>query len=264
MDMFELDTLDDFELDAWDDEDGYDGEDEWWQSVASGLASAAEGAYGRSGGSNWLKKRLGGQDSRGYGLADSAIRAGLGGLRIFFNSPNLKEDGDPYEPEYESDSIDEMEALLEDALAGDATDASLSSDEMVARSFGAMRGAPSIRPIMSALSQEVRKLVMMARRNPRLRNMARLAPLALRRTAVVLMKIIAARRPVNLQLAVRVFRGVLAQLSRSQRMRAIALRRARQRSRRAGGGLRRPTQRPSYGGHQGSRGRPAPAPYGYG
>lgn len=267
MNMLELDTLDDYEIDAWDDEgDGfeYEDEDEFWgalgTSIGSGLASAAEGAYGKHG-SSWMKGKMKGGNSRNYKLADSAIRGALGGLRIFFNSPNLKEDGDPLEPEYESDAIDEMEALLEDALAGDETDAALSSDEMVARSFGAMRGAASVRPIMSALGREVRRMVMLARRNPRMRNTARLAPLALRRTAVVLMKMIAAQRPVNLQLAVRVFRGVLAQLTRSQRMRMIALRRARQRARRARGRAQPPMRTPSYSG--GNYGRPPRAPRGY-
>lgn len=262
-DGFDLDGFD-TDTDFFDDYDGYDLEDEWLGDVLKGLggaaASAAEGAYGRHG-SKWLMGKAGSSaKSRSrYGLADSAIRGALGGLRIMFNSPNF-EDGDSFEPEYESDAIDEMEALLEDALEADAEDAALSADEMVARSFGAMRGARQIRPLMAALSKEMRRIMAMARRNPRLRALARIAPLALRRTAVVLMKMIAARRPVNLSLAVRIFRGLLQRMARSSRMRRAALHRARLRARRARGRVRSPRGAPYHG----PRPRPVAMPsYGY-
>jgi hypothetical protein len=144
----------------------------------------------------------------------------------------LFEDADPFEPEYAAEDIDHMEALAEEAVEAEGEDAVIAADEMVSRSFGVMRASPRMRPIIAALRGQVQHLVMLAKRNPRYRVPARLAPIALRRTAAILMRMATARRPVSQRVAMTLFGRVLAQLARAPQTRAVALRQAQVRARR--------------------------------
>jgi hypothetical protein len=142
------------------------------------------------------------------------------------------EDADPFEPEYAAEDIDHMEALAEEAVEAEGEDAVIAADEMVSRSFGVMRAAPRMRPIIAALRGQVQRLVMLAKRDPRYRVPARLAPMALRRTAAILMRMAAARRPVTQRVAMTLFGRVLSQLARPPQTRTAALRQAQVRARR--------------------------------
>ncbi len=144
----------------------------------------------------------------------------------------LLEDADPFEPEYAAEDIDRMEALAEEAVEAEGEDALIATDEMVSRSFGVMRAAARMRPIIAALRGQVHRLVMLSKRDPRYRVQARLAPTALRRTAAMLMRMAAARRPVTQRVALTLFGRVLSQLARHPQTRAAALRQAQVRARR--------------------------------
>ncbi len=237
LDLYDPDQLTPMDLDGLDDLDDIDDIDDIdWARTIGGLmttgGTAADIAYGRKF-SDSVKNYWGKGSWKGK-VADSAIKSVLGGITSIGKSL-LSEDAE--EPEFEADTIDEMEAAMEDALDGeDGIDASVAADEMVSRSFGPMRSSARLRPIMARLSMEMRRMIMLARHNPRMRNVARLAPLALRRTSVVLMRMLAARRPVNVNTARGIFRAILRQLANSQRLRVMALRRARMRARRARGG----------------------------
>jgi hypothetical protein len=154
--------------------------------------------------------------------------AGIGGLI----GAAVSEDADPFEPEYAAEDIDHMEALAEEAVEAEGEDAVIAADEMVSRSFGVMRAAPRMRPIIAALRGQVQRLVMLAKRDPRYRVPARLAPMALRRTAAMLMRMAAARRPVTQRVAMTLFGRVLSQLARPPQTRTAALRQAQVRARR--------------------------------
>ncbi len=244
--------------DWWDDEDP----DEWLKPLAA-VASVASPFLGQLYADHGSKRLRDSKYSKRFGLTrkkkkgkgreftrlgsvvDNTLKYGLPALGSIAGL--LAEDADPFEPEYETDQIDRMEALVEDALdeEGDATDAALAADEMVSLSFGMMRGSRALRPIMARLAREVRMLIARARRDPRLRQAARLAPLALRRTAVILMRMAVARRRVTLGLAVGIFRRILAGLLRSGRSRRAGLQRARMRANRyrARRGYSRPQMR---------------------
>lgn len=237
LDFYAPDDMDDFDqyefedgFDEWDEMDDFDEfsfGDIWkkakpWASTALG---AAQTAYGSPATKSWRKKNKG---------KDAVMRSLFGALKGVTGSSWFKDgfDTDPYEPEYTTDEIDGMEALAEDALDGDATDSSLAADEMVSRSFGVMRGSSQVRPIMAALSKQLRTIMMRARRDPRMRTMARVAPLALRRTAATLMRLTAARRPISPALGMKIFGAAMSGLMRSPQLRSTALQRARMRSRR--------------------------------
>ena len=85
--------------------------------------------------------------------------------------------------------------------------------------------------------------VMRARQDPRFQLPARLAPMALRRTVSTLMRLAAARRPVNANMAQVIFARNLAGLMRVPQNRAQAVRAALTRARR----------------HRAKQGLPAPA-----
>lgn len=172
------------------------------------------------------RKDLRGTLVRGAGTVGGVLGAALGTLNPLF------EDADAYEPEYSSADIEYMEALAEEAVEAEGEDAVLAADEMVARSFGLMRAAARMRPIIASLRERVRRMVVMARRDPRYRALGRIAPLALRRTAVILLRMMASRRPVNASIALRIFAHVLQKLTRSGRTRALAVRQAQIRARR--------------------------------
>ena len=142
------------------------------------------------------------------------------------------EDADPYEPEYSEEDIDAMEAFAEEAVEAEGEDAVIAADEMVSRSFGVMRAAARMRPVIAAVAARVRQLTLRAKRDPRYRTLARIAPLALRRTASSLMRMAAAGRPVTPRLALSIFGRVLWRLARQPRTRAAALRQAQVRARR--------------------------------
>ncbi|MCG6904393.1 MAG: hypothetical protein LJE68_17115 [Rhodobacter sp.] len=246
-DFYAADELEDFE--EWDDEDfeelddelGWDAEDpdEFdWARALNTAATFGEGVYGNYG-SKWGKKNK---------LWDSAIRGALGAIKgaskTWFKDGI---DGDPYEPEYETDEIDAMEVIAEDALDGDDEERSMAADELVARSFGPARHSRQVRPVLMALRQQVQRILVAARRNPRLRQMARIAPLALRRTSVIVTRMAMARRPVSVALAMRIFRGLLSRMMRSRPMQSRAVAMARHRAARAraqGGHRRRAVGRP--------------------
>jgi hypothetical protein len=154
--------------------------------------------------------------------------AGIGGLI----GAAVSEDADPFEPEYAAEDIDHMEALAEEAVEAEGEDAVIAADEMVSRSFGVMRAAPRMRPIIAVLRNQVQRLVMLAKRDPKYRVPARLAPMALRRTAAMLMRMAAARRPVTQRAAMTLFGRTLSQLARAPQTRAAALRQAQVRARR--------------------------------
>jgi hypothetical protein len=156
------------------------------------------------------------------------VGAGAGGVV----GAAVSEDADPFEPEYAAEDIDHMEALAEEAVEAEGEDAMIAADEMVSRSFGVMRAAPRMRPIIAVLRGQVRRLVMLSKRDPRYRVPARLAPMALRRTAAMLMRMAAARRPVTQRVAVTLFGRVLSQLARAPQTRTAALRQAQVRARR--------------------------------
>jgi len=237
MDFYAADEMDDF--DQYDFDDGFD---EWgdmdelddfslgdvWQAakpLASTAISAAQTAYGSPATKKWRKNNA---------ATDAVVKGLFGALKGVTGSDWYKNsmDADPFEPEYTTDEIDGMEAMADDALDGDSTDSALAADEMVSRSFGVMRGSSQIRPIMAALSKQLRSIMLRARRDPRMRTMARVAPLALRRTAVTLMRLASARRPVSVGLGMKIFRAALSKLMRSQRLRDAALQRAGLRARR--------------------------------
>jgi len=159
-----------------------------------------------------------------YGGVGKVVGGVIGGA--------LFEDADPLEPEYATEDIDHMEALAEEAVEAEGEDAVIAADEMVSRSFGVMRAAPRMGPIIAVLRGQVQRLVMLAKRDPRYRVPARLAPMALRRTAAILMRMAAARRPVNQRVAVMLFGRVLSQLARPPQTRTAALRQAQVRARR--------------------------------
>lgn len=150
------------------------------------------------------------------------IGAGLGG----FAGGLISEDADPLEPEFTAEDIDQMEALAEEAVEAEGEDALLAADEMVSRGFGVMQAATRLKPAITALRDRVRRLVVMAKRDPRYRAPARLAPLALRRSVVVLMRLAASGRPPTARTAMMIFEKALGELSRSPQLRAAALRQA--------------------------------------
>jgi len=248
-----FDTDDDFDLeegfdDSWDDEDFFaddlDELDEFnWREWASPVVSVGQTIYGSPLTKSWRGRNKG---------ADAAIRGVFGALKGIAGSSWLKDgmDTDPFEPEYESDAIDAMEATAEDAIDGDGIDSMLAADELISRSFGPMRTSPQLRPVLALLHREMRRLIAGARRNPRLRTFARVAPLALRRTAVVLTRMAMGRRRVSPQLALQIFRRTLQTVVRSQQLRARALQRARLRTRRYQS--RRPSTGRSVMVHRGS------------
>lgn len=179
----------------------------------------------------WLADNVGDEKARIGSYIRSAfgnIGAGLGG----FAGGLISEDADPLEPEFTAEDIDQMEALAEEAVEAEGEDAILAADEMVSRGFGVMQAATRLKPAITALRDRVRRLVVMAKRDPRYRAPARLAPLALRRSVVVLMRLAASGRPPTARTAMMIFEKALGELSRSPRLRAAALRQAQARARR--------------------------------
>ena len=254
-DFLDTDTIDD--IDDLDELDDFSFGDVWkkvkpWTTTA---LSAANTAYGSPLTKSWRAQNKG---------KDAVIRGVLGALKGVTGSSWFKDsmDTDPFEPEYMTDDIDAMDAMAEDALDGDATDSALAADEMVSRSFGVMRGSARVRPIMAQLSRQVRTLMLRARRDPRMRDAARVAPLALRRTAVTLMRMASSGRPVTPQHGIYLFRAAMQSLLRSRRLRQMALMRARMRRQRyhARGGYQRPNR--NFGNLPGRRMGRQPS-YGY-
>ena len=273
--MSDLDFYDDMEdAEFWDLEDDWEDGDEPDRGIASGLLGAGLGAAAGSVVGNlgfdageWLGKK-GMQaifktdpavwDTDRYKYWRDIARnttsnalAGVGGtLGAFAGAMPSPEDTDPYEPEYSAEDIDLMEALAEEAVEAEGEDSVIAGDEMVSRSFGMMRAAPRVRPIIAALQVKVRRILAMARRDPRYRVLARVAPLALRRTASTLMRMAVARKPVTTRTALMLFSRMLGTLMRAPNTRAKAVRQGQVRARRhrARRGLPAPTRvrRPVY------------------
>lgn len=263
--MYDLMTLDDedFEFDPFGEEfeDDFEDDDEADELALSAILGAGLGAGagglaagGLYDGSSYLLRKYGGNTGRRFGNWLSSSQrarnfatntgAGIGGLLGgTLGAVTPAPEADPYEPEYESDAIDDMEALMEIALEGDGEDAEDAVDAMISRAFGPIRAAGQIRQIMGVLRAKVRKLVAMARRNPQVRNAARVAPMALRRTAVKLLKAVSKGRRVTPQLAIRVFAGELAKILKSSGRRRTAVHRHRMRARRRLGSHRHGSRR---------------------
>lgn len=246
------DDLDDGEF--WDLEDGWDDEADplaagalLGGTLGSGVGGAGAGAI-----YDWAASKLGKKGPAWARDAATSAGAGLGGALGALAGAAVPwfEDGDPFEPEYSAEDVDLMEALAEEAVEAEGEDAVIAGDEMVSRCFGVMRAAPRIRPIIAALQAKVRRILALARRDPRYRVMARLAPLALRRTASVLMRMALARRPVTTRAAITLFARTLHGLMRapSTRVRAVKQSQRRARRHRARRGLPAPTRvrRPVY------------------
>lgn len=279
--MTDLDFYDDFDdFEGFDDGEYWDLEDDDWDDeaddltpaglIAGGVGAALGGTLGtgvydagtwalkkaaeKTGATKYKpvkwaydnawnpKSKFGSYVRNAYGNLGAGL-LGTAGAALF-------EDSDPFEPEYTAEDIDLMEALAEEAVEAEGEDSVIAGDEMVARSFGVMRASPRIRPIIQALRAKVRRILAMAKRDPRYRVMARLAPLALRRTAATLMRMAAARRPVNTRMANMLFGRILASLMRAPNRRAQAVRQSQLRARRhrARRGLPAPTRvkRPVY------------------
>ena len=229
MDGYDLyDDWDDFDgEDLWDLEDDFDGEaDEysWRDIIGPAVNTAAKGVY------DYATRKVSDKNKwKKWGRW--AVGAGSGALASAISTA-LSEDADPFEPEYTADEIDMMEALAEEAIEADGEDSVIAADEMVSRSFGLMKAAARMRPVIAAIAGRVRKMVAMAKKDPRYRTVARIAPLALRRTASTLMKMAASGRPVTVRTAMMIFGRTLAALSRSPGRRAQAVRQAQMRARR--------------------------------
>lgn len=246
------DDLDDGEF--WDLEDDWDDEADPLVAgaVLGGTLGSGVGGAGAGAVFDWAEKKLGKKAPGWARDAATSAGAGLGGALGALAGTAIPwfEDGDPFEPEYMAEDIDLMEALAEEAVEAEGEDAVIAGDEMVSRSFGVMRAAPRVRPIIAVLQAKVRRILALARRNPRYRVMARLAPLALRRTAMTLMRMAAARRPISTRSATMLFGRILAGLMRTPNKRARAVRQSQLRARRhrARRGLPAPTRvrRPVY------------------
>lgn len=255
----------DFDTDGLDFEDDFE-DDEADQLalgalVGAGLGAGAGGWLGTGlyDGTSWALNKAGAERASKWMDDSPNLRsflgnagAGIGGtIGAALGAASPTPESDPIEPEYETDSIDAMEVLLEEALEADGEDASMAVDEMVGRAFGMMRAAPQIRRLMMAVATRARQLIAQARRDPRLRSAARAIPVALRRTAVILLNRIARQQPVSPEIALRVFAGVLSGIlkngqQRSQVSHTSAMRARRYRAQR---GLppprsRMPAQRP--------------------
>ncbi len=265
--MDDFDGLDEFDgFDELDDFDDEDFEDEWLSDVASGLASAADWGWRRYG-KKYATKRWGSGegDSRKLKGNKAVVANILGDVlgSLSKHSANLSGfDADAFEDEFDAEQIERMEAIAEDAMAPGAgtDDATMAADEMTSTAFGTARGSRAMRPILLALRAEARRIMVMARRNPRLRIYARLAPLALRRVAVALTRLATRGRRIHPNQARAIFRSVLSRMYRHRAMRSAALRRSRAAARRYRGrtGARRRSMRGSshgYGAHSRRRSR---------
>lgn len=241
--MLELmDYENDMSFDEFDP--AYDDEaDEWLVGGALGMGLGAAtgglaggaaydlgkhllGRYGGARGKRWSKNL--GKTSLVRDImvnAGAGIGGGLGG-GVGLLAPVGEE-------EYESDAIEDMEALMEIALEGDSEDAEQALDSMVLRAFGPIRAAANMRRIMAAVRQKVAALVARARRDPRYQAAARVAPTVLRRTAVKLLKMVAAGRNVTVEIALRVFAGELARVLQSSGNRKRTIRNSRVRASRS-------------------------------
>lgn len=230
---------DDFELEGFDfdsnfEDDDYLGEADYGVGAAVLAGAAGAGIGGLVGGGIYdggtaLLKRWGytGKSLPSWLRKSSIPRdvfvnvgAGAGGaLGAALAAPTPTP-----ESEYEAETIEDMEALMEIALEGDSEDAEEALDGMIMRAFGPIRTAANMRRIMAAIRAKVAQLVARARRDPRLRSAARAAPMVLRRTAVKLLRMVAAGRQVTVQIAMRVFAGELARVLQSSNRRAAAAR----------------------------------------
>lgn len=218
---FEDDALDEF---SFEDEFGEtDLADEWWQdALGIGLntaAGAAKSYLNSKHAKGWLEKTQHKGRNKALLKGGATLAGTVGDIFQAWNS----EDAEVY-----SDSVDAMEAMAQDAMAGDSTDAALAADEMVRMSFGPMAGAGQLRSTMALLQREVGRIMAQARQNPQMRATAQVAPLALRRTAVNLARLAASGRPVSAEAAIGIFRRTMSTILRSQQLHAVAMKKARQ------------------------------------
>jgi hypothetical protein len=233
----------DIEGDEFDfEEDGFDFESDefgWAAPIGGILGGAGAGAA-----YDWTQRRLSGRSRNstagriGRWMKDTGwardLATGTGAAAGTALGALIPEDADSFEPEYSSEDIEEMEALAEDAFEAESDEEAMdAADQMVLRSFGVARASARLRrSVLPVLVRKVRALIARARRDPRLRKIARLAPIALRRTAVTLLKMAIRGRPVTAQVALVVFSRTLNTLARSKRLRSAALRNHARRHRR--------------------------------
>ena len=214
--------------DAEDFEDFEDFEDEWLSDVASGVAAGANWAWNRYG-KKAATARWGegsGKDRKLTGnrkVAADIVGDILGSLAKHSTElSGFDGDGLDAEDEFIPAQIGHMEAIAATANG----DPRMAADEMVRTAFGITRKARSMQPAAAALRADAARVMAIARRDPSRRVLARLAPLALRRTAVALSRRALAGAPPSPELAVRVFRSVLSALARNNRLRSMALARS--------------------------------------
>lgn len=217
---FDEDGIDEF---GFEDEFGDDeGADEWWRDALGIGLNTAAGAAKSYLNSKHAKSWLDNTQHKGRNkalLKGAATLAGtVGDIFQAWNS----EDSEVY-----AESVDAMEAMAHDAMAGDPTDAALAADEMVRISMGPLAGAGQLRSTMAVLQREVGRIMAQARQNPQMRAAAQVAPLALRRTAVSLARMAASGRPISPQAAMTLFRRTLSSILRSQQLRSAAMKKAR-------------------------------------
>ena len=136
------------------------------------------------------------------------------------------------EEAYEARDVDEMAALLEVALESDGEGAEDALSSLVNKAFGVLRGTNRLHDAMRAVHAKVRQIVAQARRNPHMQAAARAVPIALRKTASAILKRIAAEQPVNGEIALRIFAGVIAQILDNPPSRRAAVTHNRARARR--------------------------------
>jgi len=230
--MYDLDHFDEFdsefEFDI-DTEAGFDGDfyademDDWdWQNTLGTALSTGANLVGniyKGSGNNTIKKL---RKSRGW---NAVINGVLGGLSKG-GSALIKGPSDEAEPEYEVEDIGQMEAMAEATVMG-VDDPAMAADEMSRIAFGPTRADPRMRAAMMAVRSEAARTMAKARRNLQMRTAGRLVPHALRRTAVLMMRM-APRSGVPSSSAARTaFRTILSRMMRDQRLRSTALQRAR-------------------------------------
>ena len=193
--MDEHDFYDDLDV---EDMDGIDDEDDLWDlegeanlSTPAGVVAAVPAAAARrctSGPASTMLPAPAGTRSLDWSgatkykpvklIADNAlnptstlgsyIRSALARWRSPHRRPRRRGLGRrrPVRAGVSSEDIDRMEALAEEAAEADGEDAILAADEMVSRSFGVMRASARMRPIIAALRDQVRRIVVMAKREP--------------------------------------------------------------------------------------------------
>lgn len=198
----------------------------WLYDKASNYLGSSSNSYARRFGRGMKNSKYGRDLVTTLGGAAGGFAGGAAGTAI----PWFEADQEEFE--YEVDQIDEMEALLDIALEADGETAEDALTGLVSKAFGVMRGAGRLQQIMRTVHAKVRQIVAQARRNPQMQAAARAVPMALRRTAATILRRLAAGQPVNPEIALRIFAGVMADIIDTPSSRRAATNRSRARARR--------------------------------